>query len=452
MKKYLLLASAVLLVLSTLTGCAGQGRAQAAGIPDRSASTQIQLSAGNELPDDSFTGGEYEKLLALRFDGYEEMTIAEFREKVGLATDSAEYRGLLERLPESETLYEMRDTDETAAFLFYILMPLNDDKWQTKAFSGAAAAYSSGGAVLEYITTLTVVDEKVLTVREYNDVRTGIAGGLQTFLNGRSAAELQDSTAMQAQISNEVQRLIQLWGNENLKIEIEYIFRQGDSLQNGTMSAGGASDTDTEIRRAEYGTAEDYRSLLALKTEGYADMSIADFNAKLLAWADEDFDRMERVDADTQWNDFHVDLSDDERAFVRLTVFLSGTENGEFVQSSYTDEPEADPVYQEYLPQKLEQDGQQPVWCDLSYQFSYHIADKETVAVGERDCCVSGMVGAIQKFWDETLLDDLLTMTESDIIAKLVLLADEYSSDAVTITIDTERVHFEHTEERVEMP
>ncbi len=90
MKKYLLFASAVLLTLSTLTGCAGQGRVQAADVPDRPASTQIPFSAGDELPYDSFTGGEYEKLLALRFDGDEEMTVAEFREKAGAATDTIE--------------------------------------------------------------------------------------------------------------------------------------------------------------------------------------------------------------------------------------------------------------------------------------------------------------------------------------------------------------------------
>lgn len=450
MKKYLLFTSAVLFVLSTLTGCAGQGKAQAAGIPDRSAATQIPLSVGSELPDDSFTSGEYEKLLALRFDGYEEMTVAEFREKIGVATDTTEYWDLFERLPESK-LYELRDTDETAAFLFYTLMPLNDDRWQTKAFSGAVAAHSESSTALEYIITLTITDEKAVTIREYNDARIGIADGLQIFLNGRSAVELHDNAIMEAAIHDEVQRLIQLWENENLKVEVEYVFRTEDSFQNEAPNAGSTQGTDAETRRAEYGTEDDYRSLLTLKTADYEDMSIADFNAKLLAWADEDFDRMERIDADTQWNDFHVDLSDDEREFVRLTVFLSGTENGEFVQSSYTNESEADPVYQEYLPQKLEQDGQQPVWCDLSYQFSYHIADKESVTVGERDRLVGGMVGAIQKFWDETTLDELLTMTEGDVKSKLTSLAAEYSSDGITITINAERVHFEHTEERIGM-
>lgn len=450
MKKYLLFVSVVLLVLSTLTGCSGQGRAKAAGIPERSASTQIPLSVGNELPDNSFTSGEYEKLLALRIDGYEEMTVAEFREKVGAATDTTEYGDLFERLPESK-LYELRDTDETAAFLFYTLMPLNDDRWQTKAFSGAVTVHSESSTALEYIITLTIVDEKALTVHEYNEARTGVVDGLQTFLNDRSVIELHDNTIMEAAIRDEVQRLIQLWGNENLKVEIEYVFRTEDSFQNEATNAGSTLNTDTETRRTEYGTEEDYRSLLALKTADYENMNIADFNAKLLAWMDEDFDRMVRIDADTQRDDFQVDLSEEERQFVGLTVYLSGTENGEFVQSCYTNEAEADPVYGQSLPQKLEREGKQPIWCDLYYQFSYHIADKETVTVGERDRLVGGVVSDIQKFWDEETMDELLAMTEDDIISKLTALAAKYSSNGVTITINAERVHFEHTEERTEM-
>ena len=181
-------------------------------------------------------------------------------------------------------------------------------------------------------------------------------------------------------------------------------------------------------------------------------MSIADFNAKLLAWANEDSARMERIDTDTQWDDFCIDLSDEERSFVRLTVFLSGSENGEFIQSNYTGEPTTDPSYHQNLPQKLEMEGRHPVWCDFSYQYSYHIADKETLTVGERDLCVASMLNAVQKFWDETSLNDLLTMTKTDITSWLISLTAGYSSDAIIITINTDRVHFEHTEESIEMP
>lgn len=182
-------------------------------------------------------------------------------------------------------------------------------------------------------------------------------------------------------------------------------------------------------------------------------MSIADFNAKLLAWTDEDFSRMERVDADMMCNNFQVSFSDEELEFIRLTVFLSGTENGELVQSNYTSDPAADPAYQESLPQKVDKsDEKSPKWCDFGYRFSYHIADKETLTVGERDRCIGGMITAVEKFWNDTTLDNLLTMTKSDVISRLNSLAAEYSTDDIVITISAEQVHFDHTEEQPELP
>ncbi len=193
--------------------------------------------------------------------------------------------------------------------------------------------------------------------------------------------------------------------------------------------------------------------MLALKTSDYASMSIADFNAELLAWADEDFNRMERVDADTLCNDFQVSLSEEERNFVCLTVFLSGIENGELVQSNYTNNPMADPVYQESLPQKADtSNGNSTTWCDFGYQFSYHIANRETLTVEERDRCIGGMINAVEKFWNDTALDELLTMTKSDVISCLTTLATEYSTDGIVITINTEKIHFEHTEGMPELP
>ena len=86
MKKYLSLVLAALLIMGVLAGCGEQGNTPA---PDNS-STPIRTQA--TLPaDGSFTSEEYEKLLALRFEGYEEMTVAEFRDKVGAATDTKEY-------------------------------------------------------------------------------------------------------------------------------------------------------------------------------------------------------------------------------------------------------------------------------------------------------------------------------------------------------------------------
>lgn len=447
MKKYLSFVLTALLIIGALAGCAEQGNTPTP------ANSSTPITAQAMLPTDSaFTSEEYEKMLALQFDGYEEMTVAEFRDKAGAATDTTEYTSLFERLSKSTALQDMKDTDEAAAFLFYTLMPLTDEKWQEKTFSSAATTDTDASAILEYVYTLTITDENALTIREYSAAQKEIADGLQTFLNSKTATELHDEAGMQTAIGNEIAALMRSLGSEKLEIEVEYVFRCENPLQHGALQANDTPPPGTETRRAEYGTKEDYQSLLALKTSDYASMSIAEFNAKLLAWADEDFGRMERVDADTRWNDFRVELSDEERVFVRLTVLLSGTENGQFIQSNYTGLPETDPSYHQNLPQKQEMNDQQPVWCDFSYQYSYHIANKETLTVGVRDCCVGGMINAVEKFWDDTTLDNLLTMTKSDMISRLNSLAAEFSSDAITITVNAEQVHFEHTEERAEIP
>lgn len=448
MKKYLSLVLAALLIMGALAGCGEQGNTP----PPVDSSTPIRAQA--TLPaDGSFTSEEYEKLLALRFDGYEEMTVAEFRDRVGVATDTKEYTSLFERLSQSTALQDMKDTDEAAAFLFYTLMPLADENWQTKAFNGAAKTDADTSAILEYSYTLTITDENTLTIREYNAAQNEIADGLQAFLNGKTAAELQDKVAMQTEIENEITTLAKSWGSEKLKIETEYVFRCESPLQHGASQTNNTSAPDTETRRAEHGTKEDYQSLLALKTPDYASMSVADFNAKLLAWANEDFSRMERIDADMLCNDFQVSFSEEELAFIRLTVFLSGTENGEFVQSNYTGDPMVAPAYQESLPQKVDKSNEKaPMWCDFGYRFSYHIANQETLTVGERDRCIGGMITAVEKFWNDTTLDDLLTMTKDDVISCLNSLAAEYSTDDIVITISAEHVHFDHTEERPELP
>ena len=162
---------------------------------------------------------------------------------------------------------------------------------------------------------------------------------------------------------------------------------------------------------------------------------------------------MERIDADMLFNDFQVSLSEEELAFIRLTVFLSGTENGKFVQSNYTSDPVADPVYQESLPQKVDKSNEKaPMWCDFGYCFSYHIANQETLTVGERDRCIGGMITAVKEFWNDTTLENLLTMTKNDMISRLNSLAAEYSTDDIVITISAQQVHFDHTEERPELP
>jgi beta-lactamase regulating signal transducer with metallopeptidase domain len=57
------------------------------------------------IRDIEFSDEEFDKLLALQFDGYEDMSVSEFQSKVWELTDTKEYRNLLERFSQNTTLY-----------------------------------------------------------------------------------------------------------------------------------------------------------------------------------------------------------------------------------------------------------------------------------------------------------------------------------------------------------
>lgn len=401
-------------------------------------------------PDSSFSSEDYARLLALRFDGYEAMTISAFQERVWTLTDTTEYRDLLERFSKSEALYALRDTDEAAAFLFGVLDPLTGEKWASKSYNGCAAPalpYPSDNAVLEYVFTLTIRDANALTVGAYAATRAGVIRGMDAMLSGKTVEALRDAPAMASGIQAGIDRLIRQWRTDAIDIAIEYAYFPPSPRDAGDAPVH-AQNAGQEPRRYPNGTPEDYRSLLALMTPGYENLPVADFNRALLAWANENHDRMERTGEDAARGDFQVSLTDEERSFVTRTVALSGQENGKHIQSLYTGQPEGEPVYNVYLPQRTAEAGGRAAWCSLFYQYAYHLPDKSAVTVGERDQRIEGMLDAIEAFWRETDVESLLMMTEEDIASALKQIANAYSDGRLTLTIRRESVHFERMDER----
>ena len=181
----------------------------------------------NAITETDFSDEEYEKLLALQFAGYESMSVSEYQNKVWEYTDTAEYRDLLDRFSQSEKLYAMKDSDETAAFLFYILDPLTAERWQAREFSGAVAAdypQASDNAVLEYILTLEILDADALTVEEYDVSRRIAVECLNDILNGMTTSDLRDAKSMQEVIDEEIDNIIHMVETSRLNIEIQYVF------------------------------------------------------------------------------------------------------------------------------------------------------------------------------------------------------------------------------------
>ncbi len=446
MKKYLTIILATLFTMSVFTGCARRSSS-----PEQSnvstTNSPITTSEPGEMPDNSFSKEEYQKLLALQLDGYEDMTVSDYRNHIAKLTDTAEYRDLLERFWKSQILYGVKDTDGTASFLFYVL-PLAGDEWETQNFSEEVrTSNTADNTRLEYSFSLTILDADTLTIREYNATRLNVIKGMQDILGDKTVEELQNTNSILADIQSDTDNLIKQLETEKMEISIEYAYFpapiQGIDKENSQSQEG----SEQETREYSNGTEEDYRSLLTLKTPDYQNTPIKDFNTSLLAWANENRERMERIDEDTKFNDFSVTLTAEELSFVRLTVFLSGMENGKAIQSSYT-ETELNPYYGEYLPEKITSGSLDVARCNLFYQFSYRISETETVTVGERDRQIENMINAVQTFWGDMDVESALKMNENDIAKKLEEIAAIYTTDHITITINKEQIHFERMDER----
>ena len=446
MKKYLTIILATLFTMSVFTGCARRSSS-----PEQSnvstTNSPITTSEPGEMPDNSFSKEEYQKLLALQLDGYEDMTVSDYRNHIAKLTDTAEYRDLLERFWKSQILYGVKDTDGTASFLFYVL-PLAGDEWETQNFSEEVrTSNTADNTRLEYSFSLTILDADTLTIREYNATRLNVIKGMQDILGDKTVEELQNTNSILADIQSDTDNLIKQLETEKMEISIEYAYFpapiQGIDKENSQSQEG----SEQETREYSNGTEEDYRSLLTLKTPDYQNTPIKDFNTSLLAWANENRERMERIDEDTKFNDFSVTLTAEELSFVKLTVFLSGMENGKAIQSSYT-ETELNPYYGEYLPEKITSGSLDVARCNLFYQFSYRISETETVTVGERDRQIENMINAVQTFWGDMDVESALKMNENDIAKKLEEIAAIYTTDHITITINKEQIHFERMDER----
>ncbi|MBD5476512.1 MAG: hypothetical protein HDR17_11130 [Lachnospiraceae bacterium] len=565
--------------------------------------SETDQTTGTKVADAGFTQEEYDKLIALRFDGYEDMTVSEFQDKVWALTDTPEYRDLLERFSQSEEFYEKCDTDDRAAFLVNVLDPLTGDKWQERDFSGAVSVSGIDlprqqnvpydMAILEYVMTVTILDADSLTVGDYVDTRLELADRIANFLSGCMTEELADEELMLGVIDSMISELTAALSTEDIRVDMEWVYRplasyrtdgsdtpeegwdweteyqrqqeevraleaeyqrqqeeerdleaeyqndraeqweevlkpyipfgltcaydiqadegkmyfQGkevrglmdekrgiwitehsgigeniyaeDSIElyavydeDGSLtglraatgkeqdewnlrrrqSTDGWHDVSEEVREFLPGTNEDYDHMLSLKKSEYGKMSLADFNRELLAWGNEHSDSYDRIECDRIWDDFRVNLSEEDKEFITRTVRLSGRENAMVVRSLYrgkTEEEAEDVSIGDALTKNPGDEVPRLTWCQMYYSFSYHVSDKEKVTVGERDRAVGGMLDGIQEFWDETDIEDILKRDKSDIIAKLNELAKKYSTRNIKITVAKEdQIGFECMDER----
>lgn len=58
------------------------------------------------------------------------------------------------------------------------------------------------------------------------------------------------------------------------------------------------------------------------------------------------------------------------------------------------------------------------------------------------------MLAAVQTYWEQTALDELLKLNEKDMAVILQSFAEDHSSERLLIQLNENRVGFEHEDER----
>ncbi|MCM1122583.1 MAG: M56 family metallopeptidase [Eubacterium sp.] len=221
-------------------------------ISQRSRATGLETDTANT----ELTQEEYEKLLALCLNDYEDMTISEYRDQIGTLTDTVEYIDLLDRYFQNEALSEVypevydnseewedltaRGHDDPTFYLHFALEPLIGDRWQERDFSGYL---SVGGqispenmtqdmATLEYMMVLTILDADRLTVGEYIQTRLAVDEGIKDMIaSGYSIEELADEAYMRDELRRGMDALRKELGSGQLQVDIEYTFQPLDALE-----------------------------------------------------------------------------------------------------------------------------------------------------------------------------------------------------------------------------
>ena len=504
---------------------------------------------------DGFTRQELDRIASLWFEGWADMTVTEYQQKMWIEFDTPEDMALIERYAQSAAQGICWDEAGTTSFhdyFYQVYEPLTAHNWQERTFSDEASVKTEDGgtAVLEYDITMHILDPNVLTAGEYQrrlhytkasmermlalnmteEQSTSIYqmlssatpdGILEITIMSRSpyTREAGQSAAgpdadFHAQISHENaaewDRLLTpympfgltwefndpdldgngltmwfqgkevrsitdeqegIWIAEHVgngfsdgAVELYAVYTDGKLSGLRLATAGEQAGWDAihnrnsvladtiseESREFPQATLEDYDALLTLRLRDTENETLESFNQHLLDWANENTDAWNRINCDVIWNDFNQELTTDARTFASITCYFSGAENGQMVRALYTGGPEQDPGWARNLPMKYnKKDGIVNAWCGLYYDISYHISDKSSATVQERDACVGGMMNAVSAFWQETDLDTLLTMTEDDVVRQFNAWAEEASTENVKInSVTADDIHFEPYDER----
>ncbi|MBD5154190.1 MAG: M56 family metallopeptidase [Oscillibacter sp.] len=164
-----------------------------------------------KAPDGTFTEAELDRLAGLWFEGYKNMTVAAYQQKMWTERDTPEDIALIDRYGQSSAVDAIWNEPETVtpsmAFHDYfnnVYRHLTAEGWQSRVFPGREATRLEDGrdVFLEYTYTLRILDPEKLTVGEYEQVQKDIKAGVKALLEPYDTTDA-DFTALSQRLSTD---------------------------------------------------------------------------------------------------------------------------------------------------------------------------------------------------------------------------------------------------------
>lgn len=418
-------AALPLAILLLLSGC--DTPTVPSATPDAGAYHGGRVYRGGLSETDKYTQADYDLALSFRTDGYEALSVAQFNQGVMDWSDEEAFhksedaiRRLYRTLPED---------DPNAAFIHTVLSHTWDEcsvkhynacaRSQAPSHSGAAAYERFGdifgdrvllaGGYAEYWFDYTLVDASALTVGEREAIFAQIDQDMTAFLAGRTEAARSDEEAMEKALLAQLNKILAgLDGKQITTAEsgLSYwwdepyggYYDDGDPLGNNTITSenayGGA-------QRAKY-TKQQYDALLAaLQPQGWADMSIAEFNRRLNA-AFQDGDTADWTDSVSYLYELVISTlpEDDPNAPFLLGTVPASMEEYRAMSAQVYSGKTRDPLYRDWVNGSREEDvygDRVPVaFVEAGYRFTYRLLEPDKLTVAERDAFLNRINQAVQ--------------------------------------------------------
>ncbi|WP_058303165.1 M56 family metallopeptidase [Gorillibacterium timonense] len=383
---------------------------------------------------------KYRKLLDLRFDHYEEMTVSEYRNKAweAIGQDEAAYRELLNGIPES--WFKERQANRDIQFVLTIMNPILSDKWRSWSFGGTKE-WNSG--MLEYGASYTILDADTLKMKDRNRAVEGLQAEVARFVESKSEDELADEAAMQALLQEEGRTWEQKYSTPSLEVTISIFSFRAEPEKEPLPSPAKDSIKEAESALGE-ATADDYARYLSLQAKGYKSLSVAEFNRSVLVtmedggpFPQESWERISHR-LRLQMGDIPETLTEEEYQFLAITLNASLSENSAKHMQEYSNAKVLP-----YLKDRIKREpittanGQQnpSFQADMEYTLTYTIPNEGTLTVSERDYALMGLLSGVRAFVDQWSEDEWVTGRPA-LESEIDKLEKQYSSTRVQLSVE----------------